>query len=54
MSDYHANLPIGTRVQAVWSDDGEWYVKKIVMSEFHSNCVLNFSFPFVLPLVSCV
>ncbi|XP_059447249.1 uncharacterized protein LOC132178743 [Corylus avellana] len=25
MSDYHANLPIGTRVQAVWSDDGEWY-----------------------------
>jgi uncharacterized membrane protein len=37
MSDYHANFPIGTRVQAVWSEDGEWYVK----NKIKSRC-LNF------------
>ena len=24
MSDYHEKFPIGTKVQAVWSEDGEW------------------------------
>lgn len=27
MSDHHEAFPIGTKVQAVWSEDGEWYVK---------------------------
>lgn len=26
MSDYSDKLPVGTKVQAVWSNDGEWYV----------------------------
>ncbi|KAB1208625.1 Survival of motor neuron-related-splicing factor 30 [Morella rubra] len=25
MSDHHEAFPIGTKVQAVWSEDGEWY-----------------------------
>ncbi|XP_038876515.1 survival of motor neuron-related-splicing factor 30 [Benincasa hispida] len=25
MSDYHEKFPIGSKVQAVWSEDGEWY-----------------------------
>lgn len=44
----HENFPIGTKVQAVWSEDGEWYVENIEMSAFLSICV--FSFSFVLPL----
>lgn len=24
-SDYEDKFPVGTKVQAVWSEDGEWY-----------------------------
>lgn len=24
ISDYHEKFPIGSKVQAVWSEDGEW------------------------------
>lgn len=27
MYDHQEKFPIGTKVQAVWSEDGEWYVK---------------------------
>lgn len=40
----HENFPIGTKVQAVWSEDGEWYVENIEMSAFLSICVFSFSF----------
>lgn len=48
----HENVPIGTKVQAVWSEDGEWYVENIEMSAFLSISV--FSFSYVLPFVSGV
>lgn len=28
ISEPYERLPIGTKVQAVWSDDGDWYVHK--------------------------
>lgn len=26
MHDHSQKIPVGTKVQAVWSEDGEWYV----------------------------
>lgn len=53
MSDHHEAFPIGTKVQAVWSEDGEWYVKtdkkKVEISV--SQSILVF-FLFVLPCFS--
>ncbi|KAL5555046.1 hypothetical protein UlMin_037282 [Ulmus minor] len=29
ISDHHEKFPVGTKVQAVWSEDGEWYTATI-------------------------
>lgn len=41
MSESFEKLPVGTKVQAVWSEDGEWYVVIRVITVFSSVNVIH-------------
>lgn len=42
MSDSSEKFPVGTKVQAVWSEDGEWYV-----NHFKYYLTFMYDFPFI-------
>ena len=51
MLDY-SKFPVGTKVQAVFSEDGEWFVRLLQLI-LHSDDVICFIPAFALPF-SCV
>lgn len=53
MSDLSDKFPVGTKVQAVWSEDGEWYVTVQTIQRDICNfdsCLVYFPpFSYILP-----
>lgn len=45
--EYH-EIAVGTKVQAIWSEDGEWYVNKEYLFKLFVKILLSIILPFFM------